>query len=333
MTNMQDKSMRRRGVLGAAAAAVLAAGLGLGAGDARAKDYPNKPITAIVPFGAGGGTDTQTRMWGEAIAPLIGQRIVVENVAGAAGIIGTKQGIAAEPDGYTLVLGVASTITINPFTNEAADYSPLDDLQPVAQIGYTPYVMVVANDLGVTTLPELMEYGKAHPDELTFANWTGVGEMARKGLELRAGLSMTAVPYKGMVDAMTDIIDGRASGTIVDLASALPFIRAGQVTPIVLTATKKSPALPDVQTIDEAGVKDYFIDSWVTLFAPKDTPPEIVEYLNAKTREALKTPEIQARYEELAIEFRDSSVEQTEAFVAEQIAGWKALIEATGAGK
>jgi tripartite-type tricarboxylate transporter receptor subunit TctC len=256
----------RRRAMQAAAAAVLT--LGLAAGPATAQDYPAKPITALVPFAAGGGTDTQTRIWGEAMAPLIGQRIVVENVPGAAGVIGTKQGIAAEPDGYTVVLGVASTITINPVINPEADYDVLADLQPVALIGYTPYVMVVANALNVKTLPELIDYDKAHPGELTFANWTGVGEMARKGLAVRTGMDMTAVPYKGMVDAMTDIIAGRASGTIVDLASALPFIRSGDVTPIVLTGPEKSAAVPDVQTIDEAGVKDYFIDSWVTMFVP-----------------------------------------------------------------
>lgn len=320
----------RRGLM--AGAAALAA-LALAPMGAVAQDYPNKPITVVIPFAAGGGTDTQARIWGEAMAPLIGQRMVIENVAGAAGVIGTKQGIAAEPDGYTLVMGVASTITINPFTVEAADYSPMDDLQPVALIGYTPYVMVVANQLNVKTLPELIDYGKANPGQLTFAGWTGVGEMARKGLELRAGLVMTPVPYKGTVEAMTDIIAGRASATILDLASALPFIRSGDVTPVVLTAAAKSPALPEVQSIDEAGVQDYFIDSWVTLFAPAGTPPEIVELLNAKTREALQAPEVQARYEELAIEFRDYSVEETENFIREQIEGWKGLIEATGSGK
>ena len=318
-----------RGLVAATTIAALA--IGAAAGSATAQDYPNKPIMAIVPFAAGGGTDTQARLWGEAMAPLIGQQVVIQNVAGAAGVIGTKQGIASDPDGYNVVFGVASTITINPFTVEAADYSPLEDLQPVALIGYTPYVMVVANNLNVKTLPELVAYGKEHEGELTYAGWTGVGEMARKGLELRTGMKMTPVPYQGMVEAMTDIIAGRATGTVVDLASALPFIRSGDVTPIVLTAPQKSSAVPDVQSIDEAGVNDYVIDSWVTLFAPKGTPMEYVEYLNAKTREALQTEPVKARYEDLAIEYRDYSVEETTAFIAEQIAGWKTLIEETSA--
>lgn len=330
MSGIQDLPLTtRRNWLHWTAVAFAVAALGFGTHAATAQTYPDKTITAVVPFGAGGGTDTQTRMWAEAMAPLIGQRIVVENVAGASGVIGTKQGIAAAPDGYTVVLGVASTIAINPLTVEGADYVPLEALQPVALIGYTPYVMVVANDLNVKTLPELIEYGKAHPNELTFAGWTGVGEMARKGLALRGGLEMTPVPYKGMVEAMTDIIAGRASGTIVDLASALPFIRSGDVTPIVMTGPDKSAAVPDVQTIDEAGIENYFIDSWVTLFVPKGTPIEVVEFLNSKTREALQTKMIKDRYAELAIEYRDYSVDDTVAFIQRQIDGWKSLIEET----
>lgn len=325
---------RRKALVGFAAATVLAtAAVGFAPASALAQDYPNKTIAAVVPFGAGGGTDTQTRMLAEAIAPIIGQRVVVENHPGASGVIGTKHGISQDPDGYTLVMGVASTIAINPQTREAADYVPLEVLQPVALVGYTPYVMVVSNDLNVKTLPELIAHDKAKSGDLTFAGWTGVGEMARKGLELRAGLKMTPVPYKGMVDAMTDIIAGRASGTIVDLASALPFIRSGDVTPVVMTAAEKSPAVPDVQTIDEAGIENYFIDSWVTLFVPKGTPDDIVQYLNTNVRKALKTKPIQDRYKELAIEFRDYSVADTEDFIKRQIEGWKSLITETGSGK
>lgn len=300
---------------------------------ALAQDYPTKSITAVVPFAAGGGSDTQTRIWGEAMAPLIGHRIIVENVPGTAGIAGTKRGIAAESDGYTVVMGVASTIAINPLTNKAADYKPLEDLQPVALTGYTPYVMVVANNLNIKTLPELIEYGKTHEGELTYAGWTAVGEFARKGLESSTGLKMIPVPYKGNTEAMTDVIAGRASAAILDISSALPFIRSGSVTPIVMTGPEKSTALPDVQTIDEAGVKNYFIDSWTAIFAPKDTPKEIVEYLNAKTREALQSETAKTRYGELAIEFRDYDVDQTREFMEKQVAGWKSLIEQAEASK
>jgi tripartite-type tricarboxylate transporter receptor subunit TctC len=330
-TNSETWESSRRALQQLAMAAFLTvATLGLGTGEGLALDYPNKPITAVVPFGAGGGADTQTRIWSDAMARLVGQRIIVENVAGSAGIAGTRQGVAADPDGYTVVMGAASTIAINPVTNKAADYNPLVDLRSVALIGYTPYVLVVANDLKVKTLPELIRYGKANKGKLTYAGWTAVGEFARKGLELRTGLAMIPVPYKGATQAMTDVIAGRASVSILDISTALPFIRSGSVTPIVITGPTKSPALPDVQTMDEAGVKDYVIDSWIGLFAPKDTPNEIVEYLNSKTREALQTQNAKDRYAELEIERRDYSVDKTRDFMERQVNAWSALIKETG---
>jgi tripartite-type tricarboxylate transporter receptor subunit TctC len=320
----------RRGMLqlGAAAIAIAATGLGLGA--AMAQDYPNRPITAVVPFGAGGGADTQTRIWAESFADIAGQRIVIENVPGTAGVAGTKQGINAEPDGYTVVMGTASTIAINPVSNPAADYYPPRDLRPVAVIGYTPYVMVVANDLGVKTLDELIAYGKANEGALTYAGWTAVGEFARRGLELRTGLVMTPVPYPGNTEAMTDVIAGRASGAILDISSALPFIRSGSVTPILMTGPDKSPALPEVQTVVEAGIQNYIIDSWVSLFVPRDTPDDVVTFLNEATREALKTDASKKRYAELEIEMRDYDVSETEAFMAKQIEDWAKLIQEAG---
>lgn len=321
---------RRRGVLRLGVAAAAMAAIGLSSFAAFAQDYPNRPITAIVPFGAGGGADTQTRIWGEAMAGLTGQRIVVENVAGSAGVAGTKQGISAEPDGYTVVMGAASTIAINPVSNPAADYYPPRDLRPVAVIGYTPYVMVVANSLGVKTLPDLIEYGKANEGALTYASWTAVGEFARRGLELRTGMVMTPVPYQGATEAMTDVIAGRTSAAILDISSALPFIRSGSVTPVVMTGPEKSPALPEVGTVVEAGVENYVIDSWIALFVPRNTPDDVVQFLNAKTREALKSPASAARYAELEIEMRDYDVAETEAFMAKQVDAWAALIQEAG---
>lgn len=327
----QFRMTRRRGLIGLGMAALVAASAGLSMGAAHAQDYPDGVITAIVPFGAGGGADTQTRIWGEGMAELTGQRVIVENVPGTAGVVGTKQGIAAKPDGYTVVMGAASTIAINPVSNPAADYNVLEDLQPVALIGYTPYVLVVANNLGVSTLEEFIEYGKAHEGELTFAGWTATGEVARVGLELRTGISMIPVPYQGATEAMTDVIAGRVSASILDISTALPFIRAGSVTPVVMTGPDPSPALSGVGTMTDAGINDYTIDSWIGLFAPKDTPDEIVEYLNLKTREALQLEFAAQRYADLEIEMRDYDVAETEEFMARQISSWASLIQEVNA--
>jgi len=320
-----------KAIRGLAMAAAVLGVAAMFAGGATAQQYPAKNITAIVPFAAGGGADTQTRIWGGAIAPIIGHRIIVENNGAAAGIPGTKQGIAADPDGYTVLIGVASTIAINPFTNKAADYKPLENLKAVAMIGYTPYVLVVANNLNIKTFPALMKYGKDNPGKLTFASWTSVGNLARQGLELRSGLAMTLVPYKGSVDAINDVVAGRASATIADSGSIMPFIKAGSVTPIAITTGQKSTSLPDVPTIDELGVKNYVIDSWVAMFVPKKTPDDIVQYLNTKTREALKTKNVQDRYAEVAIETLDLNAAETQAFMERQTKNWKSLVEQVAA--
>jgi tripartite-type tricarboxylate transporter receptor subunit TctC len=328
--NLNTREAGKAGLRAFAAAALVVAAVGFAPDKASAQQYPAKNITALVPFAAGGGADTQTRIWGAAIALIIGHRIIVENNGAAAGIPGTKQGIAADPDGYTVLMGVASTIAINPLTNKAADYKPLTDLKAVAMIGYTPYVLVVANNLNIKTFPDLMKYGKENPGKLTYASWTSVGNLARKGLELRSGLAMTLVPYKGSVDAINDVVAGRASATIADSGSIMPFIKSGAVTPIAITTAQKSTSLPDVPTIDKLGVKDYVIDSWVAMFVPKNTPNNIVEYLNAKTREALKTKPVRDRYAEVAIEQLDYSAAETQAFMERQTAGWKTLIGQVG---
>ena len=198
-------------------------------------------------------------------------------------------------------------------------------------IGYTPYVLVVANNLNIKTFPDLMKYGKENPGKLTYASWTSVGNLARQGLELRSGLAMTMVPYKGSVDAINDVVAGRASATIADSGSIMPFIKSGAVTPIAITTAQKSTSLPDVPTIAELGVKDYVIDSWVAAFVPKDTPNEIVEYLNVKTREALKTKNVQDRYAEVAIETLDLNAAETRAFMERQSKNWKSLVEQVAA--
>jgi tripartite-type tricarboxylate transporter receptor subunit TctC len=142
---------------------------------------------------------------------------------------------------------------------------------------------------------------------------------------------MTPVPYKGMVDAMNDVMTGRASAAILDIGTAMPFIKSGSVTPIVMTGPIKSPSLPDVPSVEQAGVKNYLIDSWTALFVPKDTPQQIVDYLNAKTREALQSKTVRDRYAELAIETMDYSASETQAFMERQTKAWKALVEETSA--
>jgi len=229
--------MFRTAIRGTIAGAVVLAASSLAlAPVVQADDYPNKPIKVIVPFGAGGGTDVLARIWSDAIGKRLGQRILVENMPGANGALGTKAGIKADPDGYTLLMGVASTMAINPATMKDIGYSHAD-VQPIAMIGLSPWLMVVSAKLPIHSVQELIAYGKANPGKLTYPAWSATGEMGRKLFVLRSGVDLLSVPYSGGVAAVTDMVAGRASVVMVDVSQVWPQVEAGELRPLAMTSS------------------------------------------------------------------------------------------------
>lgn len=309
--------------------AVALAGLVATAGAATAQDYPEKPIKVIVPFSAGGGTDITTRLWADLMAERLGERILVENMGGAAGSIGTKAGIAADPDGYNLLMGVASTMAINPHAMPDIDYNPETDVEPVAMLAFSPWLMAASAKLPVDSVEELIQYDKDHPGELTFAGWTGTGEIGRKVFKLRSGVDLLPVPYPSSVAAMTDLIAGRASIALIDISAARPHVEAGDIKVLAMTSSQRTPLLPDVPSMSEAGVDNYEVTSWVALFAPVGTPKEIIDQLNKETVEAMNDPETTQKLLELGLQPLPWTPEETKAFVAKEGEKWKAMIEET----
>ena len=312
----------------AAAGVALAASLGFSS--AEAQEYPNQPIRVIVPFGAGGGTDIATRMWAELVGEKLGQRVLVENMGGAAGTIGTKAGIAAEPDGYTLFAGVASTMSINPYAMAEADYDPLTEVQPVMLMTYSPWILISTTHLPLESMDDVRAYAEANPGALTYAGWTGTGEMGRKLFELRSGIELLPVPYAGSVEALTDIVAGRASLAMLDISAAAPFIEAGEVNVVALTSPERSPLLPETPGMDESRVPDFDVLSWTGIFAPVGTPPEVLETINEVSVEVMNTPEMVQRLFELGLEPRQFSIEEFEDFVRVEAEKWQGIIEETG---
>jgi tripartite-type tricarboxylate transporter receptor subunit TctC len=310
----------------AGAAAAMLFGLTL---PGSAETYPSKPVKVVVPFAAGGGTDIFGRIWAEEMSQATGQRFLVENMPGAAGALGTKAGIASPHDGYTVVLGVASTIAINPHTMGNIGYKPLTELRPISLLAYTPWIMVSSAKLPFKTVADVIAYGKQHPGELTFATWTATGEMGRKVLARRTGVELLPVPYDGAVAAMNDLVAGRASVSMLDLSSALPFINSGDIRPLAVTGPERSALMQDLPALPESGVKDMDINSWVALFAPAGTSDEIVEKLNKETTAILKKPEIREKLAKLGADVYTWSPQEAADFVKKQSDGWAKVIAET----
>lgn len=294
-----------------------------------AQEYPTKPIKAIVPFAAGGGTDVLARIWGEAMSPRLKQRIVVENQGGGNGAPGTLAGIKAAPDGYTLVMGVASTMAINPHMMKSIGYRATD-LQPVAMLGFSPWLMAASAELPFKTVPEMIAYGKANPGKLTMAAWTATGEIGRKALALRTGIDILPVPYAGSAAAMTDLVAGRAALALLDVSAALPFLQSGKVRALAMTSSQRTALLPDVPSISEAGVKDYEVTSFAAVFAPLKTPREIVEKLNKETIAALNSPEISKKMAALGAEIVNWDTARLSQFIAAENQRWSKMVKETG---
>jgi tripartite-type tricarboxylate transporter receptor subunit TctC len=295
---------------------------------AQADEYPGKPIKVIVPFSAGGGTDVLARIWSDAVGKRLNQRILVDNMPGAQGALGSKAAIKANPDGYTLLMGVASTMAINPATMADLGYTH-EDVQSVAMIGLSPWLMVVTAKLPIHNVKELIAYGKAHPGELSYPVWSATGELGRKLFVLRTGVDLLAVPYKGGVAAVSDLITGRISTVMVDVSQVWPQIESGELRVLAMTSSQRTPILPDVPSIAEEGVKDFEVTSYVVLFAPLGVSKDIVEMLNKETRAALNDPAIAKKFATLGAQITDWDVAKTSEFVGAQAKRWKSVVAET----
>jgi tripartite-type tricarboxylate transporter receptor subunit TctC len=300
---------------------------------AAAQEYPTKPIKVIVPFAAGGGTDVIARIWGEAMGTRLKQRLIIENQAGGNGAPGTMAGIKANPDGYTLVMGVASTMAINPHILKGIGYQATD-LQPVAMLAFSPWLMAASAKMPFKTVPEMIAYAKANPGQLTMAAWTATGDVGRKALSMSTGIEILAVPYAvpyaGSAAAMTDLVAGRAALALLDISAALPFLQSGDVRALAMTSSQRTSLLPNVPSIAEAGVRDYEVTSFVAVFAPLRTPKDMVDRLNRETNAALATPEVSKKFVDLGAEILSWDTARLARFVADENRRWAAMVKETG---
>jgi tripartite-type tricarboxylate transporter receptor subunit TctC len=295
---------------------------------AAAQDYPSKPIRLIVPFPPGGGNDTMARTVGHQLTAALGQQVVIDNRAGAGGIIGAETAAKAAPDGYTLFLGGVGSHGINPNLHAKLAYDPVRDFAPVTLIASAPLILVVHPSVPAKSVKELIQLAKAKPGQLNFAS-NGAGgssHLAAEMFKMMTATAMVHVPYKGLSPALTDLLSGQVQLMFSSTVAILPQVRAGRLRSLALTAAKRSPALPDVPTVAESGVAGYETASWYGVLAPAGTPQPIVDRLNREIVRIVQLPEVRERLAAEGAEPVGNSPEEFAAHIKRELARWAKVI-------
>jgi tripartite-type tricarboxylate transporter receptor subunit TctC len=301
--------------------------LALATFNALAQSYPNKPIRLVLPYAPGGIIDYVGRTLAQHLAEPLGQTVVAENRPGAGGIAGTDAVARSAPDGYTIVI-MDPAIVINPTLQPSIPYDLFRQLQTVSIVSSSPEVLVVAPQLPVKTLAELIAYGKANPGKLNFAS-AGVGTTPHLAGELfkqRTGIDATHVPYRGIGQSFTDMMSGKVQFAFSSIAGALPFTSDNRVRPIATTGLKRTPVYPDLPTVDEAGLKGFEVDLWLGIFAPAGLPPDVLNRLNAAITKTLQNPDVKTALAKVGVEPRGTTAQDGAAFLKAEYDKWKVVI-------
>lgn len=316
-------SIDRRTLLAGAAALAAATG------PARAA-YPERPVTLVVPFAAGSGTDTVARITAEQLATRLGQSVVVENRAGANGSVAATFVARAAPDGHTLFMTTNTTHSANPSLLKTLTYDPVADFAPVARMGNLPFLLVVDPKLGINSVADLVARAKAEPGKLTYASGNSTGIVAGATFARRAGIDILHVPYRSTPPAITDIIGSRISMMFVDITAALSQINAGTLKALAVTTAERSKLLPNLPSMQEAGVPEFDITSWNGVFAPARTPSDIIARLNRELAAIATDPAVVKRLADVGFDAFTQSPGELGDFVKAQIANWARMIREAG---
>jgi tripartite-type tricarboxylate transporter receptor subunit TctC len=301
---------------------------------ARAQAYPSRPITIVVPFAPGGGTDVIGRIMAEQMRATLGQPIIVENVAGAAGSVGVGRVARAAPDGYTLDLGQWGTHVLNGAIYRLP-YDVLTDFEPVSLIADSPLVVVTRKSMPAKDIKELIAWLKANPDKASQGT-SGVGgpsHVAGLLFQKETGTRFQLVPYRGAAPAMQDVAAGQVDIMFDSPATSLPQVRAGTIKAYAVTAKTRLAAAPEIPSVDEAGLPGLHMSVWFGLFAPKQTPKTVINQLNAAVVNALANPTVRQRFNDLGFEIPSQDQQKPEALGAYQkaeIERWWPIIKAAG---
>ena len=311
-----------------AALAVLVLG-----GDARAQDYPIRPLRFIVPYPPGGAADIVARMVAQKLTAALGATVVIDNRAGAGGNLGTDLAAKAAPDGYTLLMGNVGPIAINPGLFRKLPYDPLRDFAPVSLLAVYPNVLVINPSLPVKSVTDLIGYARVRPGQLAFAS-AGNGSSTHLAAELfksMAGIEMMHVPYKGGSQAVVDVIGGQVQMYFSSVLGALPHVKSGKLRALAVTGSRRSRAAPQLPTIAECGFPGYEANNWLGLLVPAGTPNPVITRLDQEIVKAFAQPEF---HEKISVQGGDAetgSPAQFAAYIRAEIKKWAQVIKASGA--
>jgi tripartite-type tricarboxylate transporter receptor subunit TctC len=297
-----------------------------------AQDYPTKPVKIVVPFPAGGGTDALARFVARGLEQRLNQPFIIENRGGAGTTIGATAVARSEPDGYTIMLGTASTFAVAPGLYKRLAYSPTKDFSPIILIATVPFVLTVHPSLGVSTVKELIARAKEKPGDLAFAS-AGVGAVHHIYAELlmhMTGIKMRHVPYRGGGQALNDVVAGHVPVYFADAGPAAPLIRSGKLKALGVTTATRTVNLPDVPTLHEAGVTGYEANTWQMFVGPPNLPEPIVTKLNRALTDFMQTTEAQKHFTSLGMQPRTSTPQEAAEHIRKEAARWVAIIKGIG---
>jgi tripartite-type tricarboxylate transporter receptor subunit TctC len=302
-------------------------------GTALAQGYPTRTITLVLPFAAGSGTDTTTRIISQHLSAALGVGIVIDNKPGANGMIAATYVARSAPDGYTLFVTTNTTHSANPYLLKTLTYDPVKDFTPIARTGDLPFMLVVHPDVPAKTVGELVAYGKANPGKLTYASGSSSAIVSGATFAHNAGIDMLHVPYKSSPPALNDVIGGRITMMFTDVLTGLPHVNGGALRALAVTTKDRSPLMPGLPSMQEAGVPDFDITSWQGYFGPAGLPKEVVTRLNAEIRKIVENPEIKEKLATLGMDAFSGTPEQLATFVADQLVLWEKLVTNAGIEK
>jgi tripartite-type tricarboxylate transporter receptor subunit TctC len=295
-----------------------------------ADDYPTRPIKFVVPFAAGSATDAVARIIGEKVSATLKQPVVVENMAGASGVLAAQNVARAAPDGYTILITTNTTHGANQSLLARVPYDALNDFEPITRLAGTQLVLLVTPSLPVNSVSELIAHARANPGKLTFGSGSSSSRVCGELLKMRANIDIAHVPYRSIPPSVTDVISGQISMAFADPQSGLPQVQAGKAKALAVSGTTRLKLAPDLPTMQEAGVPNYDITAWFAAFAPAKTPKRVIDTLHKALSDAANDPVVGARLVAVGIDPTSSSPEELRNFVVAEIKKWAEIVQAAG---